>query len=176
MADQINHMIREISPSGVVTTLAGNGHPGSGNGTGAAAYFFYPTGVAVDAAGNVYVADSYNNLIRKISQYGVVTTLAGSGQKGSAIGPGTTASFNSPTGVAVDIDGNVYVADLNNQMIRKVSASGYVTDLAGSGAIGSTNGVGPVASFNRPTAVAVDASGNVYVADAGNNLIRKITQ
>jgi len=96
----------------VVTTLAGSGSSGSANGTGTAASFYHPTGVAVDGSGNVYVADEFNNLIRKITASGVVTTLAGSGSQGSANGTGTAASFNNPHGVAVDGSGNVYVADL----------------------------------------------------------------
>jgi streptogramin lyase len=176
VADNGNQMIREINPSGVVTTLAGSGTIGSLNGTGTAASFRGPTGVAVDATGNVYVGDWGNNVIRKISPSGVVTTLAGSGTIGSLNGTGTAASFFEPFGVAVDAAGNVYVADQINNLIRKINPSGVVSTLAGSGAIGSANGVGPVASFNHPTGIAVDASGNVYVADAGNNLIRKITQ
>jgi DNA-binding beta-propeller fold protein YncE len=115
----------------------------------------------------------------------MVTTLAGPGIGGSSAGAGLASSFNNPVGVAVDYAGNVYVADsgnnvyvadAGNNMIRKIDPSGAVSALAGSGQPGAANGIGALATFNHPTGVAVDASGNVYVADAGNNLIRKITQ
>ena len=175
VADTLNHKIRKISPGGVVGTLAGSGTQGSTDGTGTAASFNQPKGVAVDASGNVYVADTQNSKIRKISSSGVVTSLAGSGTQGSMDGTGTAASFNQPTGVAVDASGNVYVADTQNSKIRKISSSGVVTSLAGSGTQGSTDGTGTAASFNQPTGVAIDASGNVYVADIDNNKIRKIS-
>ncbi len=130
-------------PYGLVTTLAGPSFQIT-SGTGTAASFYSPLGVAVDAAGNVYVADYGNNLIRKISASGIVSTLAGSGTKGSANGMGTAASFNHPSGVAVDATGNVYVADNGNNMIRRIDPSGIVNTLAGdsSGASGSTDGTG----------------------------------
>jgi len=173
VADRANNKIRKITPDGVVTTLAGSGVAGSEDGTGTAASFSYPSGVAVDISGNVYVADGSNNKIRKITSDGVVTTLAGSARKGSR--DGTAASFNYPQGVAVDGIGNVYVADGSNHKIRKVTPAGLVTTLAGSGVSGSEDGTGTSASFDYPAGVAVDSIGNVYVADRGNNLIRKIT-
>ena len=120
-----NDEIRKITPSGVVTTLAGSaGQTGSSDGTGSAARFYYPAGVAVDSAGNVYVADTDNDEIRKITPSGVVTTLAGSaGQTGSSNGTGSAARFDAPTGVAVDSAGNVYVADTDNDEIRKISGT-----------------------------------------------------
>jgi sugar lactone lactonase YvrE len=175
VADSGNDDIREINPSGVVITFAGTGSTGFTNGTGTAASFDNPTGVAVDASGNVYVADQTNDAIRKISPAGVVSTLAGSGSTGSANGTGVAASFDNPTGLAVDAVGNIYVADQNNFEIRKINPSGVVTTLAGTGATGSVNATGTSASFNRPYDVTVDASGNVFVADGGNDLIRKIT-
>ena len=175
VADYGNDMIRKISPAGVVSTLAGTGATGADNGAGTAATFNLPEGVAVDAAGNVYVADNGNNIIRKITPGGIVSTLAGSGTVGSANGTGTNASFNSPFGIAVDASGNVYVADSGNNLIRKISAAGAVTTFAGSGKKGAGNASGTAASFNTPSGVAVDAAGNVYVADEDNNLIRKIT-
>jgi len=175
VADFRNNLIREISPAGAVTTLAGSGAAGRTNGTGTAASFSLPADVAVDAAGNVYVADYANALIRKISPAGVVTTLAGSGTTGSANGTGTAASFYEPTGVTVDAAGNVYVADAGNNLIREISPAGVVTTLAGGGAGGSTNGTGTAASFYNPNGVAVDAAGNVYVAEYSTNLIRKIS-
>ena len=175
VADHYNHKIRKVSPSGVVSTLAGSGSIGSADGTGGDASFFFPYGVAVDGSGNVYVADADNNKIRKVSPSGVVSTLAGSGGYGSADGTGSAASFNRPYGVAVDGSGNVYVADGGNNTIRKVSPSGVVSTLAGSGSWGSSDGTGGAASFNQPTGVAVDGSGNVYVADQNNNKIRKVS-
>jgi len=175
VVDTINNLIRKISPEGVVTTLAGSGAQGSANGTGTEASFNWPYGVAVDSSLNVYVADRSNHIIRKISPAGVVTTLAGSGTPGSANGTGTEASFNYPSGVAVDSSGNVYVADSYYELIRKISPAGVVTTLAGSGTAGSANGTGTEASFLIPSGVAVDSSGNVYVADTGNQLIRKIS-
>jgi len=160
---------------GRVSTLAGGGGTAGTDGRGAAATFNTAAGVAVDLSGNLYVADAHNNKIRKITVGGVVSTLAGSGVEGSADGVGTTASFNTPWGVAVDVSGNLYVADLNNNKIRKITAAGVVSTLAGSGAAGSLDGAGAAASFNGPYGIAVDIPGNVYVADAGNNEVRKIT-
>jgi sugar lactone lactonase YvrE len=178
VADSNNQTIRKITSSGVVTTLAGlAGTPGSVNGTGSAARFSTPIGVAVDSAGNLYVADYYNQTIRKITSGGVVTTLAGlTGTPGSTDGTGSAARFNYPIGVAVDNAGNVYVADLNNQTIRKITSGGVVSTLAGlAGASGSADGTGSAARFNYPRGVAVDSASNVYVADSNNQTIRKIT-
>ena len=179
VADNENNTIRKITPSGVVTTLAGSAAAdwGSADGTGAAASFHWPDGVAVDGAGNVFVADTYNNTIRRITSSGVVTTLAGSaGLSGSADGTGAAARFNWPQGVAVDRAGNVLVADFHNNAIRKITSSGVVTTLAGTAdSSGSTDGTGAAARFDTPYGVAVDGAGNVFVADYDNNTIRKIT-
>jgi hypothetical protein len=131
--------------------------------------------VAVDSAGNVYVADFHNNTIRRVTS-GIVTTLAGlAGSRGSADGIGSAARFNGPTGVAVDDGGNVYVTDTLNQTIRRVASSGVVTTLAGRGAgiIGSGDGTGSAAGFDAPTGVAVDGAGKVYVGDYSNSTIRR---
>ena len=178
VADDGNHTIREIAPSGAVTTLAGTaGGYGSADGTGADAQFSFPSGVAVDGSGSVYVADSLNFTIRKITPNGVVTTFAGTpGVGGSADGTGAAARFSSPSGVAVDSAGNVYVADAENNAIRKITPSGVVTTLAGNPlSQGSADGTGSSAQFRSPQGVAVDSSGNVYVADTLNNTIRRVT-
>lgn len=178
VTDTNNQTVRKISPAGVVKTLAGSaGVTGSADGAGPAAEFDLPAGIAVDGAGHIYVADSNNQTIRKISPAGVVTTLAGAaGIPGSADGAGSSARFSGPQGVAVDEAGNVYVADTNNQTIRKISSTGMVTTLAGAaGNSGSSDGVGAVARFKYPFNLAVDRSGNVYVADVWNSAIRKIT-
>ena len=178
MADSGNGAIRKVSSSGTVTTLAGStANRGYADGSGTAAMFNNPLGVAVDAAGNVFVADTYNNAIRKIDTSGAVTTLAGSATtRGENDATGTAASFNYPTSVAVDTGGNVYVADAFNATIRKVTARGDVTTLAGSaGVMGLTNASGIHALFNLPTALTIDNGGNVYVTDSNNALIRKVT-
>jgi RHS repeat-associated protein len=175
VADQQNNAIRKVTPAGNVTTLAGSGSPGSANGTGGAASFNSPTGVAVDGSGNVYVADYANNMIRKITPSGVVTTVAGNGTVGATDAVGTSATFHNPMGVAIDAGGNLYVADRVNYKIRKITSSGQVTTLAGSGSAGYANGQGSAASFNSPNSLTLDASGNIYVVDEGNQVIRKVT-
>ena len=178
VADTNNSTIRKISPSGVVTTLAGiAGAEGSLDGTGSAARFNRPQGIAVDGAGTAYVADTNNSVIRKITPAGAVTTLAGTaGSSGSSDGTGAAARFDYPQGVAVDRDGNVYVADTENITIRKITPSGVVTTLAGrSFSVGITDGPGSEALFDTPGGIAVDGSGNIYVADTENSTVRKIT-
>lgn len=174
VADTDNHVIRKITSSGVVSTLAGSGVAGFLNGAGSAAMLNAPRGVAVDSTGNVYVGDTQNNAVRKITSDGVVSTLAGSSTSGFVNGTGTAATFNAPRGVAVDIAGSVYVADLGNQAIRKITASGLVSTHAGMINSGFVNGDGAQARFNAPNAVAVNSAGTVYVGDTQNNVIRKI--
>lgn len=176
VADQANNQIRKITAAGAVTTLSGTLLPGTTNATaiGAAAAYNNPSGVALDATNNVYIADFLNNQIRKITvSTGAVTTFAGATGTGTTNAAGTAARFNGPAGIAADAVGNIYVADFNNNQIRKITAAGVVSLLAGSTA-GNVNGAGAAAKFNGPRGVAVDATGNVYVADANNNVIRKV--
>jgi len=156
------------------TTLAGSGVAGFADGTGGAARFRAPEGVAMDAAGNTYVADTQNHRIRKITTGGAVSTLAGSGVQGWTDGPGYQARFTEPAGIAVDAAGTVYVADRGSHTVRKITPAGYVSTLSGSGQAGSANGVGQIARFDRPTGIAVDSGGTVYVSEPAQNRIRKI--
>ena len=163
-----------------LTTLAGSASIGSTDGTGAAARFSGPSGVAADSQGNIYVTDSGNNTIRKITPGGTVMTIAGQiGVKGSTDGPGANASFNLPNGIAVDTNGNLYVADELNDTIRKITPEGtnwMVSTLAGQvGTAGWLDAMGTNAQFSTPTGVAVDSAGNVYVADVANDVIREIS-
>ncbi|MGN8055127.1 DUF6443 domain-containing protein [Pedobacter sp. 22163] len=175
VADGDNHMIRKISPLGVVSTLAGAGYPGYADGQGTSALFQHPSAIAVDASGTVYVSDQQNHRIRKISPTGTVSTLAGSGSAGFSDGNGTGASFSSPIGLALDASGNLYVADYGNHRIRKITPGGTVSTFAGTGGAGNVNGAGLSSSFRNPMGLSFDVSGNLYVADRLNHSIRKIT-
>ncbi|SEO25387.1 gliding motility-associated C-terminal domain-containing protein [Mucilaginibacter gossypiicola] len=170
------NLIYKLTPSGNFSLFAGSGAIGSNDGLGAAASFSEPDGIVSDGAGNLYVSDDKYSLIRKITPEGLVTTLAGNPLVlGATNGTGSAATFNSPRGLAIDAAGNLYVADQANNRIRKVTAAGVVTTYAGSGAVGAVNGMVNAASFNTPTAVGLDDSGNLYVSDSGNGSIRKIT-
>ncbi len=178
VADTDHHIIRKVTPAGVVTTLAGLlGTSGTNDGTGGAARFNRPSGVTVDTATNVYVADTSNQTIRKVTPAGIVTTLAGfAGSIGASDGTGTNARFSYPNDVAVDNAGNVFVADTDNETIRKITPAGVVTTLAGQGGtVGHADGTGNAATFNFPFGLAVDSATNVYVADTRNSAIREIT-
>ena len=176
ISDYNNHLIRIVTPSGMVSTLAGSGTASFANGQGAAASFNYPVGVAVEFAGTVLVGDRSNNRIRAVTPGGAVSTLAGSGAATPfSDGQGAAATFSSPYGVALDSAGTLYVADWGNQKVRKVTLGGAVSTLAGTGAMGAANGAGAAATFNGLTGVAVDAAGNVLVADRDNHLIRRVS-
>ncbi len=177
VADTDNHTIRKISPWGEVTTFAGSpGQGGHADGTGAAARFYYPEDVAIDASGNLFVADNLNHAVRGITPDGAVTTYAGAPFSGSQDGVGSAARFRFPTGVAVDALGNVYVADEGNNTVRMISPSREVTTLAGSaGQAGFMDGFRSAARFDKPSDVAVDAAGNVYVTEWFNHTIRRIS-
>jgi sugar lactone lactonase YvrE len=161
------------TPRGTFATWVGNGTAGYAEGTLRAARFNLPYGVAVDGAGNVYIADAFNHRIRKVTPQGVVTTIAGSGQQGHADGAGASARFNSPLDIAAQADGTLFVADTLNHCIRKVTPQGVVTTLAGSPEI-SYDALGyPLLSY--PSGIAVTASGTVYVADPGLQAIRVVS-
>jgi hypothetical protein len=170
--------IRRIAPGGIVSSLAGQvGEPGSADGLGTQAQFAFPTGIVVDAAGMVYVADTYT--MRRVTPAGLVTTLAGvSGHAGSDDGPGTLARFSDQAkGLAVDTMGNLYVADTLNCTIRRVSADGIVSTVAGAPRQqGSSDGLRDYARFSRPQGLGIDSSGVIYVADTYNHTIRKISR
>jgi uncharacterized protein (TIGR03437 family) len=176
IADTFNYRIRQVT-NGVITTVAGGGTYGfSGdNGPATNAQLYNPYGVAVDSAGNLYIADTTNNRIRKVSN-GVITTVAGGGASLDDNGPASSAQLNGPTAVAVDSAGNLYIADAQNNRIRKVS-NGVIASVAGNGTIGFSGDSGPAtsAAFFYPQIVAVDSAGNLYIADTGNNRIRKVS-
>ncbi len=174
-----DQMIRQITPAGVVTTIAGSfGNRGTTDGAGATALFNAPFSVVSDASGNLYVSDTFNNTIRKISPAHVVSTFAGAPGAGSpyADGTGTAARFRAPKGLAVDSAGNVYVADQGNYVIRKITPAGVVSTFVGTaGVAGSADGTGPAASFTGVESLAFDPSGNLFASDFARSTIRKIT-
>jgi sugar lactone lactonase YvrE len=167
-----------------VSTYAGVGTPGYMDGSAGGALFNNPQGLSVDSKGNLFVSDTYNDLIREVSVSGNVSTVAGNQTIGYVNGPALSAAFYAPNGQAFDAQGNLYVADFGNNIIRKITPAGVVSDFAGTGVAGYRNGAADtahykgttdsLAMFNNPQGVAVDAAGNVYVADRGNNVIREI--
>jgi hypothetical protein len=185
IADAANMRIRYVTATNnIITTAAGTGNQGySGDGDDATdAKIWNPYGVATDAAGNIYFADSQNNAIRKITlSTGVITTIAGLGPDNAGFsgdnGPATSAKLDMPLGIAIDSDGAIYIADNGNARVRKVSLNGTITTIAGTGATGySGDGAAATsATFNSMKGIAVDVDKNVYICDAGNNVIRKIT-
>jgi sugar lactone lactonase YvrE len=180
IADAFNERIRRVSPTGTITTIAGDGQSGfSGDGGPAVqARFDSPISVAVDAGGGVLVADQNNNRVRRIDPSGTITTIAGDGVKGFAGdgGPATSAELSAPVGVAVDARGGLLIADQDNNRVRRVDGSGAITTIAGDGAPAFAGDGGPAtsASLHGPTGVAADPHGGVLIADAGNNRVRRI--
>ena len=188
IADSGNHRVRKVAPNGVITTVAGNGQAGSGgdNGQATAAQLNHPLGLALDAAGNLYIADTLNSRVRKVAGDGTISTVAGNGNIGFSgdNGAATAAQLNLPSGVAVDKAGNLYIADSANHRVRKVSG-GTITTLAGNDVPGfgssgddpNSPGVGPASSESLfyPFGVAVDSGNNVYIADTQNNRVRVVT-
>jgi sugar lactone lactonase YvrE len=181
IADSYNGRIRKVDNNGIITTVAGNGSYDFGGDGGPAikAMLDEPSGVAVDASGNLYIADTGNYLIRKVDLNGVITTVAGNGNRGEGgdSGPAILAELNSPASVVVDASGNLYIADTGNYVIRKVDVKGIITTVAGGGMPPDDLGDGGPATeaeFEYPEGVTVDASGNLYIADTGNDRIRKV--
>jgi len=180
IADTYNHRIRKISTSGVISTIAGTGSGGySGdNGPAASAQIYYPEAIALDAAGNIYIADFGNQVVRKIAKTGIITTFAGNGAGGYSGdgGPATSASLSGPYDVCADTAGNVIIADWRNNVIRKVNKAGVISTVAGTGVAGY-NGDGitaTTAQLNNPYGVTVDIAGNIYIGDCSNNRVRKV--
>ena len=177
VADPVAHAIRKITTSGVVATFAGySAVVGANDNTGSLAGFRDPSGVIADSGGNLFIADTGNHTIRKVTPTGAVTTFAGlAGSTGTTDATGTSARFSSPSGLAIDRSNNIYVADTGNHTIRKVTSGGVVTTVAGlAGTSGSTDTTGTSARFKSPAALAVTSAGILYVADTGNYTIRKI--
>ncbi|MFJ5927388.1 RICIN domain-containing protein [Kitasatospora sp. NPDC092948] len=180
-ADSGNHRIRKVTTDGRITTIAGDGTAGFGGdgGPAASARLNSPREVAVDGAGTLYIADSGNHRIRKITTDGRITTIAGTGTPGfdGDNGPAASALLNHPFGVAVDGAGTLYIADSGNHRVRKVAADGRITTIAGTGAPGFDGDGGPAdqARLNRPSGVAVDGAGDAYIADADNHRVRKVS-
>jgi len=173
-----NNCIRKLAADGTVSTLAGrdgSGGEGYADGPGMQAAFNTPSGLAVDATGNVYVADTGNNRIRKVDPQGIVSTVAGDGTAGYVDGPAAQSRFDAPIGVAVDSKGNVYVADSYNDRLRKITPSGEVSTIAGAGGPGYADGDAKEALFDTPCAIVAAADGALIVADTGNNRLRKIS-
>ena len=166
-------------PNGIITTVAGNGSGGYSGDGGAAtnASLYYPEGAAFDAAGNLFVADFFNNRIRKITTNGIITTVAGNGSPGySGDGVPATNATVRPAGVALDANGNLFIADWNNNRIRKVDTNGIITTIAGNGSPGYSGDGGPAtsASLAYVEGVTVDSAGNLFIADTVNNRIRRV--
>ena len=180
IADSGNFRIRKVATNGTISTIAGNGTRGysGGGGQAGSAELNGPAGLATDSAGNLFIADNFNQRVFKVTPGGVISTIAGNGTPGYSGdgGPATTAQLNEPWGVAVDSAGNLFIADLVNNRIRKVTTDGVIHTVAGMGAAGYSGDGGPatMAQLNYPVGVTVDSSGNLFIADSGNNRVRKV--
>ena len=174
ISDGDNNVIRKIDLFRNVSTLAGSGKAGFKDGQRMQAQFNFPGGIALDSQGNLYVADTGNNRIRKIDVNGNVSTFAGSGNPGFKDGPSGQAEFKKPGGLAFDVRGYLYVSDIENHCVRKIDTNGNVTTFAGSGVLGFKDAQGKQAQFFVPSGMVTDGRGNLYVADGGNHRIRKI--
>jgi DNA-binding beta-propeller fold protein YncE len=175
VVDALNHALRTVAKAGaVVNTLAGNGEAGFEDGQGQNARFNNPHSVVVTANGDFIVSDYGSNSIRVVTPGGTVRTLCGNGQEGFEDGQGAVARFNCPASLALDLEGNVLVADFNNSAIRRVTMAGVVSTVAGNGEKGFADGEGKAARFNQPIGIVVDGEGAIVVADNGNNRLRKI--
>jgi len=174
IADQGNNVIRKITNDGQVITLAGDGLPGLKDGNGTVARFKQPGALTVGMDGNIYVADYGNNAIRKVSPQGEVTTMAGDSVPGNVNGDVSIARFYGPSGIAMDDQGNLYVSDFFNNVIRKIASDNQVTTYAGTGAIGAIDGFRQQAAFYGPATITIDKDGNLFVGDWFNFSIRKI--
>ena len=172
ITDYYNHVIRKMDANYNVTTYAGTGIAGFKDGDKNTAKFSFPSGTAIDKNDNIYIADTYNNKIRKISNTGIVSTIAGS-SAGYADGNNSTAKFNQPKGIALDAFNNLFIVDYNNDRIRKLTTTGMVETYAGS-VKGFSDGVGTAAKFNFPATIVCNSNNSLFVADASNNRIRKI--
>jgi sugar lactone lactonase YvrE len=177
VADRDSNAIRKVEPNGMLTTIAGQATADYLDGTGTNAKFKNPCGVAVDSNNNIYVADTYNHRIRKITPEGVVTTFAGSGTRAFADGIGTGASFKQPYGLAIDSNNNVIVADWENRRIRKITPQMVVTTIAGNGSGTIVDGTGSSASIGLVTTITIDSNNNIFFPDFDmyKNYIRKLT-
>jgi len=179
ISDNSNNMLRKVNTSGIITTIAGTGVLGYTGDGGAAtnARLYSPSGMAIDAAGNVYLCDYGNNVVRKINTAGVISTFAGTGAAGYTGdgGPATAARFKSVQDVFIDLSGNFILADTKNHVVRKINTSGIISTIAGTGTAGFSGDGGPatVANFKEPGGLAIDVSGNLYIADVYNHRIRK---
>ena len=176
VADSWNHRIRKIDVNGNVTTIAGSREKGFRDGKAHKAEFYGPRGVAIDKEGNIIMADTFNNLIRKIDAKGNMSTIAGTGKKGFRDGKAEGAMFHFPQGIAIDKEGNIIVADTNNARIRKIDKNGNVSTIAGTGKKGFRDGKAKSAMFDEPYGIGIDKEGNIIVADRFNHRIRKIDE